>query len=102
MPRRRKKVSPFEDLMSIAAALPWWLSVVLAVASFVVLRWVALNVVVPAPSGLENMGDVFTRQITRTVASFAQFIVPIALLAGALVSGVRQVRGGRLLAAVAG
>jgi restriction system protein len=47
------------------------------------------------------MSDVLTRQIIVTAARFGQLLVPIALLAGAAVSGVRQFKGGRLLAAVA-
>lgn len=98
MGRRRSNL--FYDLVSLAAALPWWVSVVLAGISFGALRWLAL-LPVPAPSGLEDMGFVVVRQVLVTGAQFGQFVVPIAVIAGLVMSRLRRVRAAHLLDAFA-
>ncbi|WP_312601008.1 hypothetical protein [Pseudomonas luteola] len=40
---RRSKTSPFEDLIFIASRLPWWVSLLLAVLSGVILHRYAIS-----------------------------------------------------------
>ncbi len=38
---RRRKTSPYEDLISLAALLPWWASLLIALVSWFFLHGVA-------------------------------------------------------------
>ncbi len=98
---RRRRTNVIEDLISIAAALPWWASLVLAAISFGVLRFAAHSAV-PTPGGPGDMRAVIVRQMLVTGAGLGQFIVPIAFLIGMALSGFRKARAARLMDAFAG
>lgn len=91
----RKKTSPFEDLTEIAALLPWWCGVLLALLAYGVLHYFAVQPNV-APSDIKGMGAFAGRELWRTFALFLQYIVPAAFLLGAVVSAVRAARAKRL------
>lgn len=82
---RRKNTSVFEDLFGITAMLPWWVGIVLAVASYLVLRHYA-SVDVQTGVAHGQMGQMIVGQMIKTLAFYGQFIVPLLLLAGAGVS----------------
>jgi len=84
---RRKNISIFEDLFGIAALLPWWVGTVLAVASYVALRHYA-SVDVQTDVAHGRMGQMIVGQMTKALAFYGQFIVPLLLLAGAVASFV--------------
>jgi restriction system protein len=91
----RKKTSAFDDLMEIAARLPWWGGVLLALLTYAVLHHFAGQPNV-APTDLKGMGAFAGRELWRTFALFLQYLVPIAFLVGALVSAIRAARARRL------
>lgn len=91
----RKKTSTFEDLMEIAALLPWWGGVLLAVVAYGILHYFAVQPNV-APTELKSMGAFAGRELGRTLALFLQYIVPLAFLLGAIISAVKAARARRL------
>ncbi len=81
---RRKRSGLAEDLFELAALLPWWLCLILAVVSYAVLHPYAIAPVVlnPVPG---QMGSMMTEIITRGLASGGQYVLPL-ILAGAAVA----------------
>jgi len=81
---RRKRSSSAEDLFDLAALLPWWLCLILALASYAVLHPYASAPVVlnPVPG---QMGSMMSEIITRGLASGGQFVLPL-IFAGAAVA----------------
>ncbi|HEY6898415.1 MAG TPA: restriction endonuclease [Rhodocyclaceae bacterium] len=92
----RRKTSTFEDLVEIAARLPWWGGLLVALVSYGVLHYFSLQTSVP-PTDMKAMGSFVGRELWRTLASFLQYVVPIAFLIGALISAIQAVRAKRLV-----
>ena len=93
----RKKTSAFEDIIDIAAHLPWKVGVVLALVAYLVLHYFATRAPLPTnPAELKSlgktMGDSVGQSLTTTFAMFLQYIIPIGFLIGALVSFIRRKR----------
>ena len=72
---RRKKTSPFEDLIDRVAMLPWLACVALAVVSYLVLSALARPVVVTAVQP-GDIAHVATPAMWKAFAYAGQFIVP--------------------------
>lgn len=86
---RRSRTSAFEDLIELAAMLPWWLSLSLAVASYFLIHSYAIMEIVPLKD-IGQMGDMVGQQMIKTFAMFGQYIVPFVFSLGALVSIINQ------------
>ena len=86
---RKRKQGAFEDLIDIAAMLPWWVGVLLALIAYFALHHYANVVVVPAAS-VAQMGNVIASQIGKTLAMFGQYLVSFAFLIGAGISAYRR------------
>jgi restriction system protein len=82
---RRRNSSVFEDLFGIAAALPWWVGSILAVAAYAILRRYA-SMDVPTDVAPGQIGQMAVSQMTKTLALYGQYIVPLLFLAGAAAS----------------
>ncbi len=82
---RKKKQSTFEDLIGIAALLPWWVGILLAIITYFVLHHFA-TAEVATPVLPEQMGTVVAHQLGKTLALFGQYLVPLAFLIGAGIS----------------
>lgn len=84
-----KKSSFFEDLIDLATALPWKFGVALAVISYFGLHHVATlqNAVPTAPGAF---GAHVGKQMYITIASFMQYVIPIAFLLGSALSFSKQ------------
>ncbi len=96
---RRRKTSPAEDLLALVALLPWWVGVILAIASYWLLHlWAAQPVTATAQPG--QVGTLVTQTLWRTLASVGQYILPLICLAGAGVSAWRRNERKRLVADV--
>lgn len=96
----RRKQSGFDVLIDLAAMLPWWVGVLLAVAAYLVIHPVA-EVPAPGVTTLDEMGQAMAAQIYRTLAAFGQYILPIAFLMGAAASAVGRAKRKKLLATTA-
>lgn len=95
---RKKKSSPAEDLIAIAALLPWWLSVALALILYVVLHNYAQTPVdIKSVSGPQNLGRLVTGQMVRIFSTIGQYLIPFLLLVGTAVSVIGRRRRVALL-----
>jgi restriction system protein len=79
---RKKKQSPFEDLIDVAAMLPWWVSLLLALIAYFVLHHYANAVAAPVTSAAQ-LSNVVTGQLGKTLAMIGQYLVPLAFIIGA-------------------
>ncbi|GAO36081.1 restriction endonuclease [Sulfuricella sp. T08] len=82
---KKRKQSPFEDLIDITALFPWWVGVLLAIIIYFVLHHFATAVVAP-PVSPGQMGSMVANQLGKTLALFGQYLIPLAFLIGAGVS----------------
>ena len=96
----RRRQSPFEDLIDVAALLPWWAAVVLAVVAYFVIHPFA-EAPTPTATSMEQMGQAVSKQLYRTLAMFGHYLVPAAFLMGAAVSAVSRAKRKKLLATTA-
>lgn len=97
---RRQKTSAAEDLLALVAMLPWWVGVVLAVVSYVVLYRFA----VPAPvTAMQpgQIGAVVVRSMGAALANVGQYVLPLICLGGAGLSAWRRRQRQSLVADVA-
>ena len=85
MSKRRERRSATDDLLAIAVKLPWWMSLVIAVVSFVVLHSVAVQDVGSATSA-RDIGGIAVKGLYRSLANIGQYIVPALFLLGSVVS----------------
>lgn len=96
----RHRTSAVEDLLFIASKLPWWVSTLIALASYFILHAVASRPVPPA-EGLKDMGNAAARGVWTALAMFGQYILPLVFGAGAVVSGFNSIRQKKLYDKVA-
>jgi restriction system protein len=96
----RRRNSAFEDLIEIAASLPWWLSLSLAAVSYVVMHYYA-GVPVPVITDTKQLGSMVTGQMIKTLATFGQYLVPLAFGIGAAVSLIKRKKRANLFQSVA-
>jgi restriction system protein len=97
---RRSKTSPFEDLVFIASRLPWWVSLLLAVLSGVILHRYAISPP-PVVKDPTQFADALTGQVFRSIALFAQYLIPAAFMFGAIGSVFGRMRRRKLHESVA-
>lgn len=81
----RKKTGLFADLVGIAAVMPWWGGVALAVIAYLAIHPFA-EIDVGTATRVGDMGVVATKQIYKTLAMIGQYLLPAAFLVGALIS----------------
>lgn len=99
MPRRRK-TSPLEDLIELAAMLPWWLGLALALVAYLLLHSYATSPV-PLAQDLHQFGEQAGGMVFRGFAMAFQYIVPFALVMGAVASFFGRLKRKKLVADVA-
>lgn len=89
-----------EDLLAIFSRLPWWVGVVTAVVTYVLLHRVAEQVV-PLETQPGRVGAMAAQTIWKTLANVGQYLVPALALVGAGVSAWRQRQRQQLVTDVA-
>lgn len=82
---RRPKQSPFEDLIDLAALMPWWITLPLALISYLWLNSIVTSPI-PAPANPADLGSHMSGMMLRGLAVPAQYFVPAALVFGAIAS----------------
>jgi restriction system protein len=82
--------------MDVASRLPWQVSLVLAAVSAVVLHALAAALSTPRVEPSAELGSTVVRGLYGTIATFLQFIVPLAFIAGALVTLLKRSRAAAL------
>lgn len=93
---RKRRQSPLEDMIDIAAMLPWWLSLLLALGSYLILNHFAdrpFEVEMAAGSGMPTN---LTELMLRPVLMAMQFLIPVSFTVGAAVSAIKAFKGRRL------
>ncbi len=80
-----KKTSTFDDLIFLASKLPWWSSLILAVASAVYLHSVASEPVAVV-GDMQHLDSLVSHSMFRTLAMFGQFLLPLSFVVGAITS----------------
>lgn len=91
----RRKDNLFEDLFLIASRLPWWLSFLIAVASWYALHGYA-NSPLPVVSNLQQANDQLLRTLLHGLAIVAQYAMPAIFAVGAIASLLGRARRKRL------
>lgn len=91
------KSTIMDDLFTLGAKLPWKLSLVLAIGSAIALHQLSL-IDPPVSTGLQDLSKVVFVQAARVFGLFGQYLVPAALLFGALAGFMQRRRGKDLLA----
>lgn len=76
--------------MVITARLPWWMGVLLAIASYVVMRWLATPES-PVAGSARQPGAVIGASVARGLASAGQYLLPFLFLVGAGISAFRGI-----------
>lgn len=98
---RRKNTSVFEAVFELAAMLPWWVGTILAAVAYGILhRYAVAEVPIHVPPG--QMGQMVAGQMTKALATYGQYIVPLLLLAGAAASYLGRRKREGLIRDVAG
>lgn len=97
---RRRKTSGAEDFVELVALMPWWVGIVLAVVSYLLLRHLAQPApLVPLAPG--DMGSVVVRSIGTALAGIGQYLVPFFCAVGAAMSAWRRRQRTQLIQGVA-
>ncbi len=80
----RRRINLLEELVDFTTQLPWWIGIVLALASWAGLHWLA-GAATPAPRtalALQNVALPFSRGLITML----QYVLPALFLAGAAMS----------------
>ena len=72
-------------ILVIARRIPWWVSVASALVVYIALHHVA-TMEISKPQGMKGFVGFEARTLYKTLAVFGQYIIPLALLAGAVMS----------------
>ena len=97
----REKQGLLKALIGLAARLPWWLGLALALVSYVALHRLAEK---PVPAALQpgQMGSFLLANLTQLLARVGQYALPFFFGVSALLSAFRRGKAERLYAAAAG
>ncbi len=76
--------------MDLVAMLPWWVGVVLALVSYLLLLHSVESQQVVATAQPGQLGAMVTQTLWKTLASVGQYILPILCLGGAGMSAWRR------------
>ncbi|WP_455921833.1 restriction endonuclease [Pseudomonas putida] len=80
-----KKTSTLDALLYLASKLPWWSSLILAVASGVYLHSVA-TAPTAITSDIQHLDSVMLHTLFKTLATIGQFVLPLIFVIGAMMS----------------
>ena len=94
----REKQGLLKALIGLAARLPWWLGLALALVSYVALHSWAQK---PVPAAMQpgQMGSFLLSNLTHLLARVGQYALPFFFVVGALLSAFRRAKAERLYAA---
>jgi restriction system protein len=97
---RRRKQSPFEDLIDLAALLPWWITLPLALIAYLWLHSIAISPI-PTLANPAEFNSQLRGMMLRGLAAPAQYLLPAALVIGAIASVFGRIRRKKLFNSVA-
>ena len=84
----RKRNSGVEDFLDVISMMPWWINIILALISYLLLSALA----VPVPIGVSNtnLSSTVFKQSFVVFGTFGRIVFPILFLLAALVSGIKS------------
>ncbi|MCB1948862.1 restriction endonuclease [Nitrosomonas sp.] len=82
----RRKTGLVDDILTITAALPWWIGVILAATAYVALHHYATLEVSTNNVVLGQAGHMVIDQLGKSLAYYGQYILPALFFIGALAS----------------
>jgi restriction system protein len=85
----RKRQSAFENLIHVASLLPWWIGLLLALISYVIMHNIA-NMQIQQATNSTELGTYATKQLYRTFAYFGQLVLPVGFIFGSAISAFNQ------------
>lgn len=85
----RRKTTLLEDIIEIGSALPWWASLIAAIAAWLLFQHLA-QLEPATPTGIENMGGVMVRQLVISISPIAMYVVPLLLLLGTAITSLKN------------
>jgi restriction system protein len=94
MDMSRNHTSSLPALLQLASKLPWWLSVIFALASGWYLHSVAVG---PVPVNALHFDELLVASAFKGMAKFGQFVVPALFIGGAIASVAGRRKRRRLL-----
>jgi restriction system protein len=92
----REKTSPLEDIIMLASHLPWWICIVLALVSYLVLHGIASVPAVPVKNVNKELASSMTHGFLTGLAMFGQYILPFVFILAAIVSGIGSIKRKKL------
>ncbi|MGB5833524.1 MAG: hypothetical protein WBG92_16230 [Thiohalocapsa sp.] len=93
---RRYRQSTFEDLIELASLLPWWVSLILALASYLILHPIASSPIAPPTitvSGSPDLSPMIVAGFYRGLAQFGQYLFPLIFGVASLSTGLSSLFG---------
>jgi restriction system protein len=95
----RRTSNIVKDMIDIGAALPWWLSLLLAAGAYLLFHNLAgIETGAGTSAAIEH---VIPRQFLKATSIYAQYGVPILLLLGTVIAFAKRKRRGQILSYVA-
>lgn len=92
----RRKTSLFEDLIGVAGKLPWWVSAVLAVVSYLVLHAIASRPVMTANVAPGQLGAAAASGMATGLTTLLQYVLPATFGLGAIMSAIAAAKDKQL------
>lgn len=83
-----KGKSDMEDMIELAAKMPWWLNSILVVISYVVLHYYAIRPNMPTLTETSQV----VASIWQSPAIFGQYLVPFIFILAAVIPLIKQTR----------
>jgi len=88
---RRKKTSVVDILFDISATLPWWVSIIIAVMTYLVCHSFA-TAELPVAKNMAEFGPAIQKTILKSLATVLQYVLPVIFLIGAAASALVQAK----------
>lgn len=85
----RKNQSVIEDLIDLISYLPWWVGALLAPVSYFLLHAYAFKET-PQAANMQDLSAVVITGVLHVFVLFGQYIIPFALILGAMTSAYNQ------------
>jgi restriction system protein len=93
----RRSNSPFDDIVNLTAKFPWWVGVILALASFFILHSYAGKDFRPVTSlGIDGVFQNIFPGFLHVLAFYGQIIIPFMFLLGSMLSVIFNFRRTKL------
>ena len=99
---RRQRKTLADDLVDVASLLPWWLCLILALISYLVLHDMAMQRVMTSSVAPGQIGDMVTASMKLALAQVGQYLLPLLFVVSGFVSYARRKRGQQLLSSATG